>query len=166
MKLKIKQVEGQDIGALRQMIEKMLDEIGTTYPVMDAEEIDRQMLCILATLKNPRCLYLIAYDGKKPAGFFLGEICERVYGKPHVFGVARDLYVVPEKRHKGIMQRLIQMAVKYAADAGVKVIEEIGVPKTTQLKWDKLGFKHYLTNGYMLIEEAPEVLAKEIGRKE
>ena len=157
MKLTIKQVEVRDIGPSLQLVRRFFAEEGpeNRYPVIDDEELDQLGMAMLSSLNSPSSLYLIAYDGKKPTGVFIGEVIQRTYGKPRVFGVARDLYVVPEKRGQGVGTKLMATALYYARALGLTYIEAIARPGKLQTKWEKYGFKPYLINSSMSIEAAP-----------
>lgn len=157
--IKIRPLQLTDIGQLGRILRQFADEMGRDmYPTMDAEDIEAQLIFTVETINNPMCLYLVAFDGKKMIGWFFGEYVIRHFGKPRVIGCARELYVVPNKRGKGVATRLIKTAVESALKMGVGGIEQIGVPGKTQPRWEKLGFTSYITHGFISIEKAAELI--------
>ncbi len=159
MKLAIRRVQSVDIGALRSMATDFMTEFESKleYPGMDQEEVDTHMLEILANLNNPEGIYLIAYDGKKPAGFFVGWVGNKPYSKPRRVGVAQELYVVPEKRAGIVGMRLMEEAGRIAIERGAQGLECIGTwakqpdgtYSGTATRWEKFGFKPYVSYGFM-----------------
>jgi hypothetical protein len=119
------------------------------YPGMDIEEVDNHMLEMLGNLDNPESIYLIAYDGKKPAGFFVGWVGNKPYSKPRRVGVAQELYVVPEKRSGIVGMRLMEEAGRMAIERGAQGFECIGTYNGSDQRWAKFGFKPYVTYGHM-----------------
>src|SRR5678809_471753 len=97
--LKVKRASSLDIGALRIMAVDFMHEVesGLEYPYMDEQEVDKHMFEILSQLDNPDGIFLIAYDGKKPVGFYVGYVGNKPYSKPSRIAVAQELYVVPDK---------------------------------------------------------------------
>ena len=148
MKLKIKVVEAIDIGPIRKMVEKFWAEMGRDYPTLDADEFDRMMMHILSHLGNPNFIFLLALDGKKPVGFFMGYVGEHEWGSPKKVGVAQELYVVPGKRNGFVGFRLIQKCVELALQQGVESFECVGGYGTTDKRWERFGFKPHLTYGH------------------
>ena len=149
MKLSIRKLQPRDIGLVARLLDDFMSESDeNSYPSMDDTEIEKQLMFVLATIEDPNRLYLIAFDGKKPIGWFYGEILRRAWGKPEIFGLAREMYVVPEKRGLGVANRLIKTAVQYAYALGCGAFEQSGSPRT-QPRWEKLGFRGYVTYGYM-----------------
>lgn len=161
MKLSIKRVDSIDIGHLRKLTKQFIEETKPAYPILDDEEIDRAMLNILANKDNPDYVYLIAYDGKKPAGFFIGFIGSHPYGKPRRVGIAQELYVVPNKRNKRVGFKLIQQAVKIALQQGIEGFECCGSYNGTDKRWERYGFNLHLTYGWMPIENMLKLVRKE-----
>ncbi len=159
MKLSIKRLELRDIGPAMQLIRELFAETGEdledTYPKMDEQEYEQLAMLLLTNLANPHSLFLIAYDGKKPTGVFVGEVVQRAYGKPKVFGVARDLYVVPEKRGHEVGIKLLTTALNYAKALGLDRVETVARPGKAQTRWEKYGFKPYLVQSYMDLTTAP-----------
>jgi hypothetical protein len=102
MKLTIKRVQSEDIGALKKLVMAFNQESDVEYPEIDEPEIDRQLLDILGNQTDPYRMFLIAYDGKKPTGFFIGYVGSRIYGRPYTIAVAQELYVVPGKRGRWV----------------------------------------------------------------
>jgi GNAT superfamily N-acetyltransferase len=154
MKLKVRRLQPSDLGGLARLLRDFFAEQKIEYPVMDNEEIEKQLLFIVSTLNDPRVLYLVALDGKKLIGWFFGEIITRAFGKPHTVGVARELYVVPSKRGRGVAKKLMDIAIRYAYQSGAEAIEQLGVPEKTQPRWEKLGFRPYVVNGWMAFSTA------------
>ena len=160
MKLTIKRLEVRDIGAAVMLLRQLFNESESDdqhYPIMDDVEMDAMAMIMLQTIDSPQALYLIAYDGKKPIGVFIGEICQRAYGRPRVFGVARDLYVVPDKRGQNVGMKMLAIAGQYAKAIGLDTIETIARPGKAQGRWEKYGFKPYLVNSVMKVQDARAV---------
>lgn len=162
MKLSVKRMEPIDIGNVRKMSKAFGEETKPDYPVIDDEELDKAMLTILSNINNPEFIFLIAYDGKRPCGFFTGYVGHHPYGKPGRVGVAQELYVVPEKRDKFVGIKLIKKAVEIALSHGVEAFECIGQYGTTDKRWERYGFKLHLSYGHISKED---MLAK-FGNKE
>lgn len=156
-RLTIKRIGPGDIGALKQMSLDFLAESNLQYPGMNEQEVDAHMLDVLGTMDNPDSLYLIAYDGKKPAGFFLGYTGNKPYSQPRRVSVAQELYVVPEKRAGLVGLRLMEEAAKLGISQGAQGFECIGGWEKqadgryggTALRWEKFGFKPHVTYGHM-----------------
>jgi GNAT superfamily N-acetyltransferase len=149
MKLTIRKIGGMDIGPLREMAIGFHSETTVDYPVIDEREIDKHMLHILATKDSPDSMYLIAYDGKKPAGYFVGYIGTHEWSRPARVAVAQELYVVPNKRGGKVGLRLMQEAGKLAIQLGAEGFESIGTYNDSDKRWEKFGFKPHLTYGHM-----------------
>lgn len=162
LKLKIRRLQPTDIGGLAKLLKDFHTETEIEYPRMDNEEIEKQLLFIISTINSPGVLYLVAFDGKKMIGWFFGEMCTRLFGKPKVFGMARELYVVPGKRGHGVAKKLMEMAAQYARQAGAESLEQIGVPGKSQPRWEKLGFKAYMVNGWMDFDQAERFVDVEV----
>lgn len=161
MKLKIKVVEAIDIGPIRKMTERFWKEMNPEYPGWDADDVDKMMLFMLQHLHDENYIYVIAFDGKKPIGFFNGYIGEHDWGKIKRVAVAQELYVVPEKRSGFVGYRLIQKGVQIAMTKGIEAFECVGLYGTTDKRWERFGFKPHLTYGHM---DMPSMM-KIIGEK-
>jgi GNAT superfamily N-acetyltransferase len=161
MKLTIKPIEPMDIGNVRKLSKAFGEETFTPYPVIDDEELDKAMLSILMAWENPDFIFLIAYDGKKPVGFFTGYMANHPYGKPCRVGVAQELYVTPNKRDKFVGIRLIRRAVEIAIERGAEALECVGQAGSTDKRWERYGFKMHLTYGHMSLED----MSKKLGDK-
>ena len=139
------------------MAADFVKESDLPYPYMDDSEVDKAMFEILSMLDNPDSLYLVAYDGKKPAGFFKGYVGDKPYSKPSRVGVAQELYVVPEKRAGIVGLRLMEEAGKLAISRGAQGLECIGswikkpdgTYEGTATRWEKFGFKPHVIYGHM-----------------
>jgi GNAT superfamily N-acetyltransferase len=160
MKLTIKQVEGIDIGHVKKLVKALYEEMGITYPVFNEEEFDRMMMQILINLRNPLFVYLIAYDGKKPAGYIMGYVGTHPYGKPSKVAVCQELYVIPGKRGSFIGYRLIQKAINLCLEQGVEGFECIGGYGTTDKRWQDYGFKMHLAYGHMSPENMTNLMRR------
>jgi hypothetical protein len=140
MKLSVKRISSMDIGALREMSVDFVDETPMPYPTMDKSEIDKHMFEVLSNKDNPDYIGLIAYDGKKPAGFLIGWVVDKPYTQPDV---------VPEKRAGIVGLKLMEEAGRLAVERGAKGFECAGTYQGTDKRWEKFGFKPFLTYGYM-----------------
>jgi len=149
VKLSVKRISSIDIGALREMSVDFVDETPMPYPAVDKAEIDKHMFEVLANKDNPDYVGLIAYDGKKPAGFLIGWVVDKPYTQPSRVAVAQELYVVPEKRAGIVGLRLMEEAGRIAVERGAKGFECAGTYQGTDKRWEKFGFKPFLTYGYM-----------------
>ncbi len=145
MKLNVHRVKISDIGPLCWLMNKFFTEQHLEYPIMDAEEVDKQLLDMLPYLDAPDRVYLIAYDGKKPTGFFLGFIGDKPYSKPKRIGMALEIYVVPEKRNGKAAFKMLQLAVKAAIEQGAEGFETVGTYNGTDKRWMRLGLKPHFT---------------------
>jgi len=153
MKLHIKRVSSLDIGALREMSKDFLAEVPFEYPKMDDAELDAHMMEILTGINDPNFVALIAYDGKKPAGFFVGYVGNKPYSQPRRVGVAQELYVVPEKRSGIVGLALMETACNLSIAQGAQGIECVGLPGKGFERWEKFGFKAHTIYGYMNNED-------------
>lgn len=159
MRLEIRPLQLSDIGQLGGILRQFADEMGRdSYPIMDAEEIEAQLIYIVETITNPMCMYLVALDGKKLIGWFFGEYIVRRFGKPRVSGVAREMFVVKGKRGKGIGSKFLRWAVNTSLSNNVGSVENIGIPGKTQERWERLGFTSYMVHGYMDVAKARELI--------
>jgi GNAT superfamily N-acetyltransferase len=149
MKLSIKPISSMDIGALREMSMDFWEEGGAEYPYIDDAEIDKAMMMVLANMADPEFIYLIAYDGKKPAGFLLCYMGNKPYSKPARVAVAQELYVVPEKRSGLVGLKLMEEAGRLAIEKGAEGFECLGTYNGTDKRWEKFGFKPHVTYGHM-----------------
>jgi GNAT superfamily N-acetyltransferase len=165
MPLTIRRIQGRDIGPLREMSVDFFDELKLDYPVMDESEIDKHMLMVLSQAGSPDCIHLIAYDGKKPVGFFLGYVGDKPYSKPSRVGVAEELYVVPNKRGGPVGLKLMQQAGKIAIDLGAEAMECIGSPNHTMERWEKFGFKAHTIYGHMENDSFMKLVGRFVGEK-
>ena len=163
MPLTIRRIQGRDIGPLREMNVDLLESLNLEYPIMDEEEIDKHMLQVLSVTGNPDCIHLIAYDGKKPVGFFLWYVGDKPYSKPKRVGVAEELYVVPNKRGGPVGLKLMQQAAKIAIDRGPKSLECIGTPDGTIKRWEKFGFKPHVVYGHMANDDFMKLVGRFVG---
>lgn len=148
-RLTVRKISGMDIGPLREMSVALQAELQTDYPIVDDQEIDRHMLHVLASKDSPDSVYLIAYDGKKPVGFFLGYVGEHEWSRPRRVGVGQELYVVPPKRGGKVALRLMEEAARLAIEAGAEGFECIGTFGKTDQVWERFGFKPHLVYGHM-----------------
>lgn len=151
MKLSIRRATPNDIGAIADMSAALHVESDVGYPEIDETEAEKMMFQILDSFRNPECLFLVAFDGKKPIGFLAGHIAFHHVGKPQKVGVVEQIYVVPEKRGGPVGFGMIKEAVKVAMQHGVEAFEAVGVPGKTDQRWAKLGFRPYAT--YMHLDK-------------
>lgn len=164
MPLTIKRVAGRDIGPLREMSVDFVNSLKVDYPQIDESEIDKHMLQILSTCVNPDCIYLIAYDGKKPIGFFLGYVGNKPYSRPNRVGVAEELYVVPNKRGGKVGLRLMQESAKIAIERGAEGFECIGTYEDSIKRWEKFGFKPHTVYAHMGNKDFMKLVGKFVGK--
>lgn len=160
MPLTIRHIQSRDIGPLREMTLDFLQEVPISYPYVDEPEIDKHMLGVLSSLDNPDSVRLIAYDGKKPVGFFLGYIGVKPYAKPSKVGIGEQLYVVPNKRNGIIAVKLLKIAAKYAKSRGAEGFECVGTYDGTIKFWEKHGFKPHVVFGHLDNEEFERLILK------
>jgi len=165
MPLTIRRIQGRDIGPLREMSVDFVNSLEIEYPTIDENEIDKHMLSVLASCQNPDCVYLIAYDGKKPVGFFLGYVGDKPYSKPARVGVGEELYVVPNKRGGPIGLKLLQQAGKIAYERGAETFECIGTYDKSIKRWEKFGFKPHTVYGHMQKEDFMKLVGKFVGEQ-
>jgi hypothetical protein len=158
LKLTVKQVEAQDIGHIRKMSKAFIEEEGREYPVFDDAELDKAMMRILINMNNPDYIYIIAYDGKKPAGFSIGYISQHPYGKPSRVAVAQEMYVVPSKRKSAMVgYKMIRFGAQLALERGAEGMECVGGYGTTDKMWQEFGFKPHLTYGWMPLDRVKKL---------
>jgi GNAT superfamily N-acetyltransferase len=165
LKLSIKRVNGMDIGQLRELAVDFAAETKPEYPHVDETEIDKHMLHVLSTKDDPAMIYLIAYDGKKPVGYFIGYVGSHEWTLPQRVGVAQELYVVPRMRGGKAGFRLMDRAAKIAIDQGALGFECIGMYGTTDKRWEKFGFKPHLTYGHIPLDEFAKIMDKFVGQE-
>lgn len=160
IKLNIKRIGAMDIGALREMSVDFAREENQSYPIIDDKEIDAHMLNVLSTKDHPDYIYLIAYAGKKPVGFFLGYIGGHEWSRPRRVFVGQELYVVPNKRGGKVGIRLMMKSLGIAFKLGVEGVECIGSYNNTDKKWEKFGFKPHMTYGHMPLDRMQVLMKK------
>ncbi len=151
-----------DIGAISDLLAEMYEELDPEYPHIDPNEIERLTFHILTQLKNPLAIFLIALDGKKHIGFFMGTICQHPYGKPELVGMAQEIYVVPDKRGFEVGTLLIREALKRSLALGAQGFEAVATPgsKGTEKRWTTLGFRPYLIYMHMGLDDAKSIFMK------
>jgi len=160
MKLKIRQIEAQDIGPLSLLMSKFYAENGFKYPVVDQEEMEKMVLFMLANLTNPLFIYLGAWDGKKLIGFFIGYINQRMWGKPSKTLVAQELYIVPQKRGDKVGHNLVRKAMELGAEQEVEGFECVSDYDGMSKRWERIGFKPNLVYAYMPMENLANIQSK------
>ena len=160
MKLSVRRVMPQDIGPMFLLAKRLWTERPVEHPKMDDEELDREMFWVMNNIQNPMNLFLIAYDGKKPIGYFTGYLQDHIYGKPRRTGVGMEIYVIPEKRGREVALRMMRMALDYAISQGAGTFEAGGIVGQTDKIWQKLGFKPYLVYSYMDTDAMRKTLGK------
>lgn len=158
MKLSVHRVMISDIGPLCWLMNKFFKEANLEYPTMDEKEIDTQLLDMLPVLNAPDRIYLIAYDGKKPIGYFLGFVGDKPYARPRRVGMCLELYVVPEKRNGRAAFKMLQLATKLAIEQKAEVIEAVGTYNGTDKRWARYGFKPHFTYMHMDMERMKRYL--------
>jgi GNAT superfamily N-acetyltransferase len=166
MPLSIRRVQGRDIGPLREMSVDFNESLEIDYPKIDDEEIDKHMLQILSNTENPDCVYLIAYDGKKPVGFILGYVGNKPYSRPSRVSVAEELYVVPNKRGGKVGLRLMQESAKIALERGAEAFECIGTHDGSIKRWEKFGFKPHTVYAHLDTNDFMKLVNKFVGKGE
>lgn len=159
MKLSVRRMQAADIGAVARMMSDLYAS-NVEYPEYDGGEIEKLMFGILGGMKHPDMINLIAFDGKKPAGFFLGHIAQRASGKPSIVGVADELYVVEEKRGQMVGLKLLSEGLKLAINAGAEGIEAVAQSGRSDHRWEALGFKPYATQLHIPIDTARELFLR------
>jgi GNAT superfamily N-acetyltransferase len=124
------------------LVEDGQAEHPTTYPAMDAAELDNFTLAILRNLANPVFRCWVAVDeteGRaRVLGFLAGEIQDRAIGRPHRFAVPHWMYVHPAARAQGVGRALIRTAVAWALAQGITDTEVTALPGDPQ--WARMGF--------------------------
>jgi hypothetical protein len=165
MPLTIRRIQGRDIGPLREMSVDFIRELELTYPTIDENEIDKHMLVILANAPNPDHIALIAYDGKKPVGFFIGYVGNKSYAKPYRVGVAEELYVVPNKRGSIVGLKLMQYAARIGVQQGAETFECIGTYDKSFKRWEEFGFTPHTIYGHLEADRFAQLVAKFTGDK-
>lgn len=166
MPLTIRRVQGRDIGPLREMSVDFNNSLEIDYPQIDETEIDKHMLSVLANCNNEDCIYLIAYDGKKPVGFILGYVGNKPYSRPSRVSVAEELYVVPNKRGGKVGLRLMQESAKIALERGAEAFECIGTYDKSIKRWEKFGFRPHTVYAHLATEDFMKLVGKFVGKGE
>ena len=164
MPLTIKRIQGRDIGPLREMSVDFMNSLEIDYPEIDEIEIDKHMLGVLSNCQNPDCVYLIAYDGKKPVGFFLGYVGNKPYSRPSRVGVGEELYVVPNKRGGKVGMKLLQQAARIGFERGAETLECIGTYDKSIKRWEKFGFKPHTVYAHMTPNDFMKLVGKFAGK--
>lgn len=91
-------------------------------------------------------IILIAEDGKKILGYFIGEITEApYYSKEKKIGVVADTVVDPRNRATGILTAMLEEAQKWFAKKKVNFVElSVDARNSDAIAaWRKLGFENY-----------------------
>ncbi len=88
-----------------------------------AEEIEQEK-SIARYLDLPECIVFVAIEGNKVLGFISGHFCELIstVSKPVEMGSIDELYVLPEKRHTGIGEKLFRKLEQTFDDYAVQQI--------------------------------------------
>ena len=159
MKLTVRRVQPRDIGNLHNMVRDFNQEKPCSHPTMDDEEVTNQMLYILGNLQHKELIFLIAYDGKRPAGFLFAFVQDYPYGRPRRVGVVQELYVVPEKRSKQVAMALMSRALHEGLQLHAERFEACGIYGDTDKRWARLGFKPYLTYSWADLATAERILS-------
>ena len=159
MKLSVRRMQSSDIGIMAKMMSDLYSG-SVTYPMYDDGEIEKLMFGLLDSLRHPHIINLIAFDGKKPAGFFIGHLAQRTSGKPSVVGVADELYVVPDKRGDNVGLKLLGEGLKWAIAGGAEAIEAVAQAGKTDQRWVSLGFKPYAVQLQIPLDEARETFLR------
>lgn len=146
-------MQSSDIGMMAKMMSDLYTDV-IDYPVYDEGEIEKLMFGLLDSMKHPHVINLIAFDGKKPAGFFIGHLAQRTSGKPSIVGVADELYVVPDKRGADVGLKLLGEGLKWAIAGGAEAIEAVAQAGKTDQRWVALGFKPYAVQLQITLDEA------------
>lgn len=147
------------------LITRFFKEENYAYPIVDDEEIDKQMFSFLDIWRkrDPNYIHLLAFDGKKPIGYIFGTIYERDYGLPRRVACCRELYVIPEKRVGKVAYKLVQESMKIAMQQKVEGFECIGSDSTdkggTINRWERFGFKKYDAWGSMSLADARRIIS-------
>lgn len=91
-------------------------------------------------------IILVAEDGKKILGYFIGEITEApYYSKERKIGVVADTVVDPRNRGAGILTAMLEEAKKWFVKKKVNFIELSVDARNSDAvtAWKKLGFEDY-----------------------
>ena len=159
MKLSIRRMQSSDIGVMAKMMSDLYTDI-MEYPRYDDGELEKLMFGLLENMRHPNIINLIAFDGKKPAGFFIGHLAQRKSGKPSLVGVADELYVVKEKRGADVGLKLLGEGLKWAVAGGAEAIEAVAQHGRTDHRWESLGFKPYAVQLQMPLDEAQTIFLR------
>ncbi|MGC8529428.1 MAG: GNAT family N-acetyltransferase [Leptospirillia bacterium] len=88
-----------------------------------------------------------------PAGFILGSVYERLYGRPSRAGNIMHWYVKPEVRGEGQGERLYQALLEWFREANVETVEVMARTEAPRLSaWRRRGFSEVLS---LLVMPAP-----------
>ena len=158
MKLTVRRIQVSDLGPLCYLMNRFFEEQKLEYPIMDSEEVDAQLLDLLPAINEPTRIYLIAYDGKKPIGYFLGFVGDKPYSKPRHILMALELYVVPEKRNGRAVKKMLGMAANIGLQHNAYHVETVGTYNGTDKRWMRYGFKPHFTYLHMDMERMKNYL--------
>jgi GNAT superfamily N-acetyltransferase len=133
---------------LRLFFMRWTAEVDPGYPAIDEEEYDNFVITVTRNLTmNPDFYLAVAIIGRRVIGFLGGEVSLRPIGKPHRFGRAHWLYVVPKHRGKGVAKQLIAHGLAWMAERGLDVCE-LSELAAMHGDWERRGFQPFLINYY------------------
>jgi GNAT superfamily N-acetyltransferase len=152
--LDIHRIEKEDLGSLFVMALDFAIEMPVLHPVMDDEEILRQVIHVGNLIGDEKMVNLIAYEDAEPAGYLLAQVDEYPYGKPSKIGTVQEIYVIPSRRGSNIGFALMKEGFRIGLELGVGRFESCGFYGKTDERWSRVGFKPYLVCGFMEREDA------------
>jgi GNAT superfamily N-acetyltransferase len=92
-------------------------------------------------------LVLVALEGEKIIGYMTGSIKERtpIYKEKRV-GIIGDVFVVPEKRRKGVFTGLASEMLRWMRQKGVRYVEHpISSRNDVSMSaWKSMGFEDFM----------------------
>ncbi len=151
MKVQIQAAQEQDLEQLDEFMFLLHQEHHEACPELfkTAEEIEQEK-SIARYLQSPDCLVYLAkdLDSGKFIGFVTGHFGELIstVSKPVPMGSIDELYVLPECRHLGVANRLLEKIEQTLVDYGVQqlFVEVWDFNQTAKSLYNKLGYNTHI----------------------
>ena len=144
--LQIRHADENDSDSISCFIREMLkdmESIGGHRVNPDAHFWSNLHEKITEATKDINRLYLFAQIKNEPIGFFEGKInmLNEVFSPKKVFRI-RAIYVVPDRRNKGIAASLMKKALKWASERGCEQADlDVLINNKAKGLYEKFGFK-------------------------
>lgn len=143
----IREANKNDLAGILALIKQLIDQHRQIDPYYKPFKDYRGLKSYIAgAVKDPNKLVLVAEDGDKILGYFMGEIEEApFYSSEKYIGLVADTCVDKKFRRQGMLKKLFNKAVRWFKEKGINYVE-LSVDarnKEAVAAWRKLGFSDY-----------------------